>query len=342
MSSEEVRETRSGLYVRHDADCGLLVYSPYSGLVFEIPESEGSDVVDWLEGKRECAPISDYEHSLGAGWFVPCEDAWYPMSHLLAASGDTWDLVPIPRWPIVINWLLTGVCPLSCRYCDATDLMHNGEPTASDIDDIVSAILSLRPLAVVLTGGEPLASPHLVTVIQELHHRVGIIIDTNAYLLKPDHLALFKQCNVAVRISFDSEQPWINEFLRPACRTSRSQRHSSESTVAVAVRGLCECLDKGISVSVQSVATHPRGNDLVPLGDKLYRLGVRSWRVLKVQPSQERLEQYRKLVGPRDRQTKFYDHIFEQLVTAYEPVEATDGPASYSQPCAKCGRPRVA
>ena len=45
-------------------------------------------------------------------------------------------------------------------------------------------------------------------------------------------------------------------------------------------------------MTVQTVATKKNANDLVTLGDKLYRLGVRSWRIFKVAPSKASYDGY--------------------------------------------------
>lgn len=61
----------------------------------------------------------------------------------------------MPHQPILINWLITGRCPLTCRYCYVEDLMRDEalEPKSVDIERIVESILSLNPLVVVVKGG---------------------------------------------------------------------------------------------------------------------------------------------------------------------------------------------
>jgi organic radical activating enzyme len=52
------------------------------------------------------------------------------------------------------------------------------EPTSADIEHIVESILSLNPLVVVVTGGDPLFSGHLAEAVQLLSGKVGIVVDT--------------------------------------------------------------------------------------------------------------------------------------------------------------------
>jgi MoaA/NifB/PqqE/SkfB family radical SAM enzyme len=200
------------------------------------------------------------------------------------------------------------------------------EPDSNNIDKTAKAILSYNPLVIVLTGGDPLFSPHLKHAIELLSGKVGIVIDTSAYTFTKSHLELFKKHKVAVRISFDSERPKLNQAQRPIYAGYPKLVKIGRPTVAAAVEALCQCLDEGISVTVQTVATKKNANDLVALGDKLYRLGVRSWRIFKVAPSEKRYENYQKLVGIyTDRGKKVsgkkakgpYEFVFKEIREAY-------------------------
>lgn len=311
MTDIATRKTETGLYIRYDRLSGLLVYSPFTGLFFAVPENDREQTVAWLERTSQSAPSLQYKQALGPGWCIPHEDARYPMPHLLGAP-DAFRESPLPKWPIVINWLLTSRCPLRCKYCDAGDLMGLDEPSISKIESTARAILRLNPLAVVLTGGEPLLSPHLERVLELLRNRAGIIVDTSAYIAKSEHLNLLKSFGVAVRISIDAERPRLNDKNRPLCSGEVRTGGQSPSTLEAAIDVLCKATDLGLCVTVQSVAYKQNLADLEVLGAKLFRLGVRAWRVLKVQPSQGKEKDYQKLVGPH----KKYKHYFEQLEKA--------------------------
>jgi MoaA/NifB/PqqE/SkfB family radical SAM enzyme len=229
---------------------------------------------------------------------VPLEKSIQRVPQLLP-DRDAWSTLPVPRQPILINWLITGRCPLACRYCYAEDLMRNEalEPRSADIERIVESILSLNPLVVVVTGGDPLFSGHLAEAVHLLSGKVGIVVDTSGYTFTPKHLELFKRHNVSVRISLDSERPKVNQAQRPLYRGYPKLVNQGIPTAVAAVNTLCQCLDAGLCVTVQTVATKKNANDLVALGDKLYRLGVRSWRIFKVAPSKASYEGYTKLIG---------------------------------------------
>jgi MoaA/NifB/PqqE/SkfB family radical SAM enzyme len=186
------------------------------------------------------------------------------------------------------------------------------EPSISKIESTARAILRLDPLAVVLTGGEPLVSPHLERALELLRDRAGIIVDTSGYVAKSKHLNLFKSFSAAVRVSIDAERPGLNDRYRPLCSGEVRTGGRSPSTLQAAIDMLCKAADLGLCVTVQSVAHKGNLADLEALGDKLFRLGVRAWRVLKVQPSQGKEKDYPKLVGSHRR----YEHYFEQLQIA--------------------------
>lgn len=60
---------------------------------------------------------------------------------------------------------LTG-CPLRCQYCDSEYAFYGGK--IQTIDDIVAAVLDYRPRYVCVTGGEPLAQPNCLVLLQRL------------------------------------------------------------------------------------------------------------------------------------------------------------------------------
>ena len=81
-----VTRTRSGLFVRTDADLGLLVYSPYTGLTFAVHHRDADVASAWLDGSGS-APVDDStRRSLGPGWAIPSSEGRYGDTHLLPTS----------------------------------------------------------------------------------------------------------------------------------------------------------------------------------------------------------------------------------------------------------------
>ncbi|HXQ33100.1 MAG TPA: radical SAM protein [Anaerolineales bacterium] len=298
MAKETVKLTKSGLFIKADPTIGLLVHSPFTGLTYAVHDSDARLIRKWLDSPTSTPPSDLYRLSMGAGWAAGADEAKHPTPHLLPGA-DMWPSLPTPHSPILINWFLTGKCPLACLYCYAEDLMRDDdlEPDASDIEKYGAAILRLNPLVVVLTGGDPLFSPHLRLAVQLLSGRVGIVVDTSGYTLTDKHVDLFRRHKVTVRISFDSERPKVNDYQRPIYDGYPPLIARGKSPAEAAIESLGKCLAAGLSVNVQTVATKKTANDLVALGDKLYRLGVGVWRVFKVARSQARIEGYKQLVG---------------------------------------------
>ncbi len=60
---------------------------------------------------------------------------------------------------------LTG-CPLRCVYCDTAYAFSGGE--LRSLDDILETVAGYRPRYVTVTGGEPLAQPNCLPLLQRL------------------------------------------------------------------------------------------------------------------------------------------------------------------------------
>ncbi|HDY76156.1 MAG TPA: radical SAM protein, partial [Candidatus Marinimicrobia bacterium] len=321
------RLTRSGLMVKNDEDLGFLVFSPYTGLIHAIHEKLSLSVEKWLNKSSKVTVPDSIVNALGPGWKVNISDGVFTSPHLLPEK-STWTWVNPPRFPIVVNWLITGNCPLECKYCFAEDLMRDerNEPDIKQLQQTAKSILHLNPLVVVLTGGDPLMSPHLEFIITTLAGKVGIIIDTSAYVLSNKHIKLFKRHKVVVRISIDSERPKKGHEAQRVLYRKYTGSRKRGSTLTAALSGLCSCLDAGVSVTVQTVATKKTANDLMGLGDKLFKLGVGFWRIFKVAPSKANMSNYLRLVGKRYDNDKPvhgkasrgpYEHIFKMIQGAH-------------------------
>jgi 7-carboxy-7-deazaguanine synthase len=60
---------------------------------------------------------------------------------------------------------LTG-CPLRCQYCDTTYAFHGGNKLS--IEDILTEVRTYQTPYICVTGGEPLAQPACLTLLQAL------------------------------------------------------------------------------------------------------------------------------------------------------------------------------
>ncbi len=283
-----VVQTKTGLFIRQDSNLGVLIYSPYTGLFFSCLEEDEitQKLLNWLRGGVEKFEIEKYTKSVGAGWYVAKNDALYPPENVLSSSGMKLRSKK-SDYPILINWLITYKCSCRCPYCYARDVMMDGlEPDKVKAKQIANTILSYKPLAVVLTGGDPLCSPNIIPALEELHGKTGIIIDTNGVGITEKHVMLFKQYNVFVRISLDSERPKINNAIRPL--------KNSGCSLSLALDCINLCLRNDVSIGIQTVVTKINMSDIEPLSYKLFRLGVTNWRI-QMLANHSRFDEYGKL-----------------------------------------------
>ena len=319
---------RSCIVARYDAKIGLIAFSKLTGLIYAVHPCDAEATVEWLAGRADNPPSAIYEETIGAGWAIPLISGRQIRPQLLPDQ-NAWSTLPGPEYPIAINWLITGRCPLACVYCWAEDLMRRDdlEPNREQIAQIADNILAFRPVTVILSGGDPLFSPFLKDAVTALSGKTGIVLDTSGYRMTDKQLDLFREHNVSVRISLDTDRPSSNEAQRPLYKLYPGFIKSGIGTTESAVSAICRCLDAGLTVTVQTVATKKTANDLLSLGDKLFRLGVGFWRVGKVAPTKARMEGYTLLVGSHSdkgkrlkpaEQSDPYDFVFKQLSQAHE------------------------
>lgn len=75
---------------------------------------------------------------------------------------------------------LTG-CPLRCRYCDTEYAFHSGE--WFDLETIVQRVRGFGARHVCVTGGEPLAQPNCLTLLERLcDHGFQVSLETSGAL----------------------------------------------------------------------------------------------------------------------------------------------------------------
>lgn len=318
---------KPNIFFVKDRHLGLVAFSPYSGLMYAIHQSYENKIASWVStGKSQHIP-KEVESSLGAGWSIPLKDAIFFRPHLLPSPAN-WSTLPQPEHPLLINWLITGLCPLGCEYCYAEDLMRDPskEPGENQLKETARAILKLKPAAVVLSGGDPLFGSNFFKVVPLLAGKTGLIVDTSGYTLNSKHLELIREHQISVRISLDSENPRIHNSQRPVFKNYPELQRKIGDSFSAALIALTKCIDNDIPVTVQTVATKNNANDLIAFGEKIRRIGVTSWRVLKVSPSKSRYKNYQKLVGylnndgsPATKRGKKgpYKHVFKQLVAKY-------------------------
>ncbi len=290
---------------------GLYIYNGYTSLIYHIHQSESQQIKNWILNKGRGYVELIYEKTIGAGWHIPIEDSDLSISQILPSS-EKWKN-DIPNFPLTINWLLTGSCPLNCTYCYAEDLMRKNveNPTQNDIIKIAQNILTLNPLVVVLTGGDPLVSPHLITAIKLLKGKTGVLLDTSGYTFSDKIAEICKENNVGVRISLDSIDWTINNTQRPLKNLKHQRKRKDISRELAAIK---LTLDKEIPLIVQTVLTPLNYDYIIELGDYLNKLGVKVWRIQLLQrPSEKIIKSEYKIFQGSQGKNHDYLGLIQQL-----------------------------
>jgi len=177
--------------------------------------------------------------------------------------------------PLVVNFLLTNRCPLRCRYCFAADLDNH----LVDIDSLllqrVAAVVGESGVqVVVLSGGEPLLSPHLNAAIAMLSAITNVVLDTSGFIDLGGIAGLLKECSVHVRVSLDAINERIQRRVRPsACGDSSSIR---------AIENIGNLVAQGIPTTVQTVVTTENVQHLPKMYRFLNSQGIRKWLLREV------------------------------------------------------------
>ena len=294
---QDVNIAKTGHFYKIIPNFGMLVYSPFNSLTYAIPVGFTQQTIDFLNGANKVKLPKEIKVPLMLGK-KNIKNSAYSSNHLLPDE-SYWVNYSQPNEIITVNWFLTGYCNFDCKYCYASDLMYNfvEEPTEKDIERIATQILKLNPLNIVLTGGEPLLSSHILLAIKLISRRAGIIIDTNGTILEDNLLKIIKENNIVIRISLDSPRPSQNKKHRQ----TKKESYNSYNQV---LDNIIKCSEFGIPIIIQTVVSSVNKNELEEFGEILIRLGISGWRLLKVQESKLNSSYYNKLMLGRTKKLK--------------------------------------
>ena len=96
-------------------------------------------------------------------------------------------------------------CNLRCGYCDAKGAVESGRGKLVEINDILASCWTKN---VIITGGEPLFQPKVLTLIDELLNRGHVVqVETNGTIELPDKLWFFKPEKLFWVVDFKQHAP---------------------------------------------------------------------------------------------------------------------------------------
>jgi len=149
----------------------------------------------------------------------------------------------------VVFWNITYKCNLKCVHCyiDATPFEKPGELSLNELQDIAYKMHRHGIPLVILTGGEPLASPKFWPLVQTLRklEKPRWSLSTNGTLIDRDTAHRLKDMGSSyVGVSLDSVDPLIHDKFRGV-------RGSFES----ALRGIRNAISAGLDTGIRMTLT---------------------------------------------------------------------------------------
>jgi len=104
--------------------------------------------------------------------------------------------------PLITSIAINSACPLECFHCSADGV--GGQLSREDLLRTIDGIVATGCQVIVITGGEPLISKHLIDIIQRIPPAVTVSLYTSGYRLSEEQAAVFRsRSNMLVCFSLD-------------------------------------------------------------------------------------------------------------------------------------------
>lgn len=177
------------------------------------------------------------------------------------------------KYPFRINWLVSDVCNLDCIYCCADNKLKPNKINSEVFKKTVEHILTLSPLTVGLTGGEPTLCPEIGNIIDMLKDKCAIVLDTNGTIPNfENYIDSLKNSNTTVRITIDSLD---NEILNTVRPYDKNQIEHIKQNVELLKRN-------NIRIIVHTVVTKTNLNSMIEIGKYLCDSQIMKWQLYPV------------------------------------------------------------
>src|SRR3990172_3616797 len=178
-------------------------------------------------------------------------------SHLLHSSVD--------KKPVVV-WTSTRTCNLHCGHCytDSFDQEYPDQLTTAEALALVDDLAAFGSPVLLISGGEPLRRPDLLTVAQRANERgMRVVISTNGTLITREKAEEIAAVGVSyVGISIDGKPATHDKF--------RGLKGAFEASL----RGLSACRDVGIKTGLRFTLTRQNQADLPWLFDLMVEQNI--------------------------------------------------------------------
>ena len=186
------------------------------------------------------------------------------------------DCASMLKSPLVINWNINGRCQNNCIYCFSNDYTSMPDLLSeSELNNIINNLKSLKPLVVVISGGEPLLYPKLKYVLNELTNFCSVILDTNGLCLDTSFINYCKDNKILIRVSLDDHRSYINDNIRIS---------SIKNSTTIVLSKIQKLLGLNANFIIHSVLSDKNSNRIVEFGELLLNIGIKFWEIQVVVP----------------------------------------------------------
>lgn len=185
------------------------------------------------------------------------------------------------EYPFYIGWEVSGACNLDCIYCFSENKIHT--KNTDDIMDTANHILSLNPISVGLSGGEPTLNPKLPDIMRLFHGKVAMILNTNGTTEQIESLIpLLKETNTLVRLTIDTLDNKLLNQLRPP-----RNKDMNYDQVGDLKKNTSMLIEAGVHFMIHTVLTQKNIGSLEMTAEELIKLGVNRWHFYPVDYSKK-------------------------------------------------------
>ena len=168
-------------------------------------------------------------------------------------------------YPVAFQWKITDLCNLSCKHCYIGDKNKLRTLDNSSIKIILDKIIKIKPIYVLITGGECLTVDRIDEIIKTLsENHIKIRLFTNGILLDRhiDTLKTFaKDIRINVSLDGDEEQ---HDYIRGIGNFSKT------------LNNIKLCVENGLMISINTVINKKNYMSFYDMCIKLYKIGVYS------------------------------------------------------------------
>ena len=184
--------------------------------------------------------------------------------------------------PLNICWMVSGICNLDCIYCFAENKMvrkKSGKTETDDRFEILNQVLSLKPISMVLSGGEPTLNPNLADILRFCNGKVCVILDTNGTTPQLEKLiTTIMETHTTVRLTVDILDDEILNTVRPRFRSGLSDGDADPFPQSEILKKNIRALtDAGIPLVIHTVLTRYNIGKLETTAEMLIRSGAKEW-----------------------------------------------------------------